>query len=325
MDSITQAVLGASIGEALLGEKIGKKGAILGAIVATIPDLDVAMYLFFDSYEMLRIHRGFSHSILFTILFAFLVAYILRQFKWTKSISYFRLWLFSWLSLFTHIILDAFTSYGTQLLLPFSDHRIGWDSINVVDPIYTIPLIIGLFFSVYWYKNSLKRYIPNVIGLFVSTLYLFTTLGIKSVVNNNFEEDLTSNNISYQSITTMPVGVAGINWYGMARNDDSLYLKKISLLSDVMTPIEAFPINDNLLDILKPEVADEMRWFAKGNYTALKDGNKIRIYNLQVDMRGIVKDGEKKYPTAGYFELTPLSNGEVIFSSGSHGMKNKVK
>lgn len=58
MDSITQAVLGAAIGEAVLGEKTGSKGAILGAGIATIPDLDVALYLFFDKFEMLSIHRG---------------------------------------------------------------------------------------------------------------------------------------------------------------------------------------------------------------------------------------------------------------------------
>ena len=41
MDSLTQAALGAAIGEAVLGKKIGRKAAILGAIGGTIPDLDV--------------------------------------------------------------------------------------------------------------------------------------------------------------------------------------------------------------------------------------------------------------------------------------------
>jgi inner membrane protein len=68
MDSITQGVLGAAIGEAILGKKIGSKGAIIGAIVATIPDLDVILYLFYSKFEMLSIHRGFSHSIVFSIL-----------------------------------------------------------------------------------------------------------------------------------------------------------------------------------------------------------------------------------------------------------------
>ena len=142
MDSLTQAALGAAIGEATLGKHIGNKGAVLGAIVATIPDLDVALYLFYDKFEMLSIHRGFSHSIVFSMIGAFLIAYVLQRIKWTKMVSYLKLWIFTWLTLFTHILLDAFTSYGTQLFLPFTDRRISFDSINIVDPIYTIPLLV---------------------------------------------------------------------------------------------------------------------------------------------------------------------------------------
>ena len=68
MDSITQATLGAAIGQALLGKKIGGKAAVLGAIVATIPDLDVVLLPLYDSLERISIHRGFSHSILFQSL-----------------------------------------------------------------------------------------------------------------------------------------------------------------------------------------------------------------------------------------------------------------
>ena len=318
MDSITQAALGASIGEAILGKKIGKKGAILGAAIATLPDLDVALYMIFDSYDMLRIHRGFSHSILFTILFSFLLAFILQRIKWTKIISYSRLWLFCWLSLFTHVILDTFTSYGTQLLLPFSDRRLGFDAINVVDPVYTIPLIGGLFLSLFWFKESTRRHIPNYIGLMVSTMYLFSTLGLKNEVTNNFKGQLVSRDIPYESITTIPVGIASAKWYGIARTEDSLYLQKLSLIANSKHPIEAFPINSDLLHQLKPEEANEMKWFAKDNYIVTQDENEIRIYNLQVDMRGVIYDGKEKYPTAGYFKFFQDSNGEMMFSSGSH-------
>ena len=82
--------------------------------------------------------------------------------------------------------------------------------------------------------------------------------------------------------------------------------------------VESFPINDNLLSTLNSDVADKMRWFAKGNYTVESDGHKLRIYNLQVDMRGVLKNGDNKFPTLGYFEITPLDNNEFKFSSGAH-------
>ncbi len=212
MDSVTQAALGAAIGEAVLGKKIGGKGAVLGAIIATVPDLDVALYLLYDKFEMLSIHRGFSHSIVFSMLGAFLIAYALQRIKWTKQIGYQRLWIFACLALFTHMLLDAFTAYGTQLFLPFSDARIGFDSINIVDPVYTIPLLIGLICCLYLFKNKPNRAVFNYIGIAISTVYLFGTLGVKNHVAEHFKNELAKQNISYNSLLTMPVGIANINW-----------------------------------------------------------------------------------------------------------------
>ena len=85
MDSITPGVLGAAIGEATLGKKVGNKGAIIGAIVATIPDLDIILYLFYSKFETLTIHRGFSHSIVFSIMGALLISYVLSKMKWFQA------------------------------------------------------------------------------------------------------------------------------------------------------------------------------------------------------------------------------------------------
>jgi inner membrane protein len=318
MDSITQAVLGAAIGEAVLGKKIGGKGAILGAAVATIPDLDVALYLFYDKFEMLSIHRGYSHSILFSIIGAFLIACILQQIKWSKTINYWRLWIFTWLALFTHMLLDTFTAYGTQLFLPFSDARVGFDSVNVVDPVYTLPLLLGLVFSVFIYKNKPLRPIFNSIGIIISSLYLLATLGVKHHVAQHFRAELAEQNIAYHSLLTMPVGVANINWYGVAKTDGGLYMHQYSILKDSHVQFEYFPTNDHLLEGVNPTLVDRMKWFAKGFYTVEKDGDKLRFYNLQVDMRGIVREGNKKAPTAGYFMITPHEDGSFGFSSGAH-------
>lgn len=319
MDSITQAALGAAIGEVVLGEKIGKKGAILGAIIATIPDLDVALYLFYDKFEMLSIHRGYSHSILFSIIAAFLIAYLLQRIKWTKTISFQRLWLFTWLALFTHALLDSFTAYGTQLFLPFSDARVGFDSINVVDPVYTIPIITGLFFSLYLFKYKPSRPIYNYIGLIISSLYLLGTLGIKHQVNQHFKEILDKQNIAYHSLLTMPVGIANINWYGVAKTNDGIYMDNYSILKEHPISFEYFPTNDYLLKEVNPALVNRMKWFAKGFYTVAKDKHQLRFYNLQVDMRGIFKTETLKAPTAGYFIIVPYSDGQFEFSSGTHG------
>jgi membrane-bound metal-dependent hydrolase YbcI (DUF457 family) len=77
MDSLTQIVLGAAVGEVVLGRKVGNKAMLWGAIAGTIPDLDVYQSLIFDSLKANELHRGFSHSILFSVIFAPLLAWIL--------------------------------------------------------------------------------------------------------------------------------------------------------------------------------------------------------------------------------------------------------
>jgi inner membrane protein len=316
MDSITQGVLGAAVGEALLGKKTGNKGAFIGAIIATVPDLDVILYLFYDKFEMLSIHRGFSHSIVFSIIGGLLMAFVLSKINGFKNLKFISLFLFVWLCLFTHILLDTFTAYGTQLLLPFSNKRLGFDSINVVDPVYTIPLILGLLLSLWVYKSKPDRSKFNNYGLLISSFYLIFTLLNKDGVNTSISKRLSLESIEYSSLLTMPVGIANVNWSGVAKGTDSIYMVKHALFSNNNNPIDVFPINEEYLNQVDKHVAEKMRWFAKGFYTVEKENEKVRIYNLQVDMRGIVTIGNKKAPTAGYFEVSN-NDGKVMFSSGS--------
>jgi inner membrane protein len=316
MDSITQAALGATIGEAILGKKIGNKAALTGAIIATIPDLDVILYLFYDKLEMLSIHRGLSHSISFSILGALLIAIILSKLRWFKDLRYNILVLFSWLCLFTHILLDSFTAYGTQLLAPFSASRIGFDSINVVDPFYTVHLIMGLILSLWFFRSKKDRSRFNNFGLMISSLYLIFTLINKENVKKAISARMEDQSIEYNDLLTMPVGIGNTMWYGVAKGRDSIFMMKHSILSDQNHSIISFPINEHYLNEIDESIADKMRWFAKGFYTVDKIDKTIRIYNLQVDMRGIVQAGNKKAPTVGYFEITN-KNGKSEFSSGS--------
>jgi len=320
MDSITQATLGAAIGEAILGKKVRNKGAIMGAIVATIPDLDVILYLFYDKYEMLSIHRGFSHSIVFSVITAIPMAIILCKLKWFREIKFKKLLLCTWLCLITHMLLDTFTAYGTQLFSPFRNTRIGFDSINVVDPVYTAPLIIGLIFSLWIFRSKPKKSLFNIYGLVFSSLYLIFTLINREGVKADILNRIANENIEYNSLLIMPIGIANMNWYGVAKGEDSLYIMKHSSLISKENPIEAFPIHEEYLYEIDEKVANKMRWFAKGFYTVEKEDEKIRIYNLQVDMRGIVKNGLKKAPTVGYFEIS-TKNGKPELSSGS--LKNQ--
>lgn len=319
MDSLTQAALGAAVGEAVLGKKIGNKAPIIGAVIGTIPDLDVFLTLFFDELRKISIHRGYSHSIVFCLVGAFLFAYILNRIKWTEVVSYRRLWIFSFLALFTHVLLDAFTNFGTQLFLPFTDWRVSFDSISIIDPIYTAPLTIGVLCSMFIFKKEDKRRgFPNNIGIIASSLYLLFTLANKQHIENVFNTQLEQQNTPFFRMLTVPVTIGNTTWYGVAKDKTHLHIGKYSRLKKNKIEFHSFPINDQLLDGLDERLVERLKWFAQGYYTVAEKDGKIRVYNMQCDMQGVRQYGDYKAPTAFYFEIEPHEDSTYKLHTGMH-------
>lgn len=319
MDSITQAALGASIGEAVAGRKLGNKAAAVGAMIGTIPDLDVLLLLFIDEVSKISFHRGISHSIFFCVIVSIFLAYLMGKSKWTKELSFSRSYFMTFFCLFTHVLLDSFTTYGTQLLLPFSDWRVSFDSINIIDPFYTVPLIIGLLLSLLVYhENHERRSIPNNIGLIIGAIYLLFTLANKQHVQREFYKQLYGQNIPSYGILTVPVKIGNVNWYGVAKGKENLHIGHYSITSQNKIQFESFPINDELLEAIDPKLISKLKWVSQGYYTvAQKDGN-IRVYNMQCDMQGIRNYGDYKAPTAFYYELSRNKDNTIKLTTGMH-------
>ena len=74
MDSLSQIVLGAAVGEVVLGRRIGNRAMVWGAVAGTIPDMDVLGKYFLSELDNLAFHRGISHSLLFCVLGAWALA-----------------------------------------------------------------------------------------------------------------------------------------------------------------------------------------------------------------------------------------------------------
>lgn len=210
MDSITQIVLGAAVGELILGKKIGNKAALWGAIGGTIPDLDVIGQFFMSDIDGLLFHRGFMHSIFFVFLIGPLISYIPYKIYLHKyiKITYFDWWLLIFSALITHPLLDGFTTWGTQLFWPFN-YRVAIKSIFVVDPLYTIPFAFFLLFSLCLPKYSIKRRVLNSTGLMISTLFLLYTPIRQMNVKQIIISDLISKKIEFEqvSIRALPLNI----------------------------------------------------------------------------------------------------------------------
>lgn len=170
MDSITQIALGASVAAAAGIKPFGRNVLIVGAILGTLPDLDVLIN-YPTAIENFTYHRGFSHSLFVLFPLAFILYQLILWRKPTLSSHKTALFLVILLPLITHPLLDAFTSYGTQLLWPMTMQPIAWSSIFIIDPFYTVPLLIAV--GGLWFQRASKNWQKvNQVMLIISSLYL---------------------------------------------------------------------------------------------------------------------------------------------------------
>jgi len=142
MDPLTQGVFGAALPLSTRGKSQTRTASAAGFLAGMAADLDVLIRSPSDGLLFLEYHRQFTHSFLFIPIGGLLVAalFFLVARRWLR-VDFLRLWLFSSLGYATHGLLDAATSYGTQLLWPISDRRFSFSIISVVDPLFTLPLL----------------------------------------------------------------------------------------------------------------------------------------------------------------------------------------
>ena len=279
MDSLTQIVLGAAVGEVVLGRKVGNKAMIYGAIAGTIPDLDVFVGNAYDTVTALEIHRGFSHSLVFSILTGPLIGFVLS--KLHKSASWKDWSLLMFWGLFTHPILDCFTTWGTQLFWPF-DLRIAFKTIFVIDPLYTLPFLICLLIASRYQRTARKRKKWNHLGIILSSFYLLITIVMKGITYTKFEAALQREGINYSELETKPSPFNSILWTANVKTKDAFLIGDYSILDTQPINFRRFPKNHNKIQDLN--AYDNLRRLVNitnGWYTITQQGDKLYFNDLR--------------------------------------------
>ncbi len=289
MDNITHIVLGAALGEAVAGKRIGKRALFAGAIAGNIPDIDVFLATYQSVPDSLLSHRGFTHSILFCVPATFLFSWLFRRWKHSGSDD-FVLWLkvFS-LGLFSHILLDACTSYGTGWFEPFSHYRVSFNNIFVVDPFYTLPMLVSFIALLILKRNANKRKLWNAIGFGLSTAYLAYASFVKITINTTVEENLASNKISAQEYVTTPTPLNCFLWYIMVKDSTGFYLGYHSVFDKTeKIDFHFYPQNQAMLaPFLKDKGVDKLVRFSEGYYCLTADDSaQIDFHDLRFGQIG---------------------------------------
>ena len=318
MDSLTQIVLGASVAEATLGKKIGNKAIVLGAIAGTIPDLDIVTRFFVDDLTASVMHRGFSHSLIFPFVAALILAWILKKIYSSYTHVSFNDWFkMFFLAIITHPLLDAQTTWGTQLFWPF-EWRVAVENIFIIDPIYTLPFLTFLILTAFQKRLSKKRRLFNSLGLIISSAYLLVTLSFKGVAHYNIAKGLEENNIEYKDINTRATYFNSILWSSQIELEDSYIFTYYSLF-DKSKPIfsKKFAKNHYMLQpFIDEKKIQQLIILSNGHYLMTNENDELIFWNLKLGLKGF---DENASPYIWSYVIKN-NNGEIFFDEKNEKM-----
>ncbi|CAH8285826.1 inner membrane protein [Mariniflexile fucanivorans] len=308
MDSLTQIVLGAAVGEAVLGKKVGNKAMLYGAIAGTIPDLDVLASQVTDTVTALEVHRGFTHSIFFSIVAGLILGWLVSKYETYKDVKGWS-WLFFWCFV-THPILDAHTTWGTQLFWPF-DYRLAFKTIFVIDPLYTLPFLVFLILALLQKREAPKRKFYNNMGLMVSSVYLLLTFLLKGVAFKEFKSALKNQQVDYVDIETKPAPFNTILWTANVDTKDAYLIGDYSFFDKNPIHFERYPKNHELIaHLITNEKVQRMINISKGWYTITKKRDTLLFNDLRFGLLSMKPNSQN---FIFQYEIKTNNLGEVSF------------
>lgn len=304
MDSITQIALGIAVAEVCAGKKLKNRSFLYGAIFGTIPDLDVLVGLFLTAVEGIRIHRGLSHSIFLFIFLSPFLGWLVSKIEKGK-INFLNATKMVFWCLFTHVLLDMFTSWGTQILWPL-EHRFALKTIFVIDPLYTIPLLITLVMV--WKTKEIplrQKYVWR--GLFISSAYLILSCFIKLYALNQFEKALKNQGIQYSEIIVKPTAFNLILWNANVSTADDYLLGDYSLLDSQAISFTAYSKNTTLESKLKGNSDfEKLKKVSEGWYIISQQNESLYFNDLRF---GLLNDNPQQPQFAFSYQFIVTDSG----------------
>ena len=284
MDPLTQGVLGAALPQSISNKKSLGIIGILGFLSGLAPDLDIFIRSESDPILFLEFHRQFTHSLIF-IPFGGLICALVLYYLISKrfKISFKDTWIYSTLGYATHGLLDACTSYGTLLFWPFSQTRIAWNNISIIDPLFTIPLLI-LIVTAGLKQKKIYAFIAILWAIFYLLLGVYQkneAIKVGKIIAKSREHIITR-------ITVKPSIGNLLLWKSIYETQDKFYVDAIRLgwspkifngeSIDKINIQSAFP----WLMVKSQQAKDieRFKWFSNG-YIAINPKNKNQILDIR--------------------------------------------
>jgi len=307
VDLITQAALGAVMGGLVLGKKLGRPAIGWGTLFGVLPDADAMLTPLIDTAWDLKIHRGITHSILLTLVLSYALAKPLAK-RWKKQkVTPQRAGALVFLAWSTHLLIDCFTAYGTQALWPFSGYPVSFDNLFIIDPVFTMPLLVAVIWGLLikaptWKKGQGIKMMAICLG--ISCFYVGLSFWAKDAVSSAVKRDLAQREIAFERKMEAPAPFSILLWRCLIERDGEIWMAYRSVF-DGDKPVlwTIFPKQQEVLDEWSenPEAWEvrEIRRFSKDWCLARPTPKGVWIVDLRF---GEYREWDKRG-----LELRPLN------------------
>lgn len=287
MDPVTHAALGAVTGELVLGRQIGRRSLGWGALFGVLPDWDAIPCLLMNTAWDLRIHRGLSHSLLLCLMLSWLLAKPLAK-RWKKDkVSPRQVGLFLFLAMGSHILIDIFTVYGTRIFDPFWGYPVSTDNIFIIDPVFTIPLLVAVIIGCFvkpkdWKKGAGIRSAWWCLG--ISCLYIGLSFWAKHTVSGAVAGDLARRGVAVQRRMEGPTPFNILLWRVVVERPGEIWVGYRSVFDPAELPVSWVMVPKGEAAMAKH--ADEwevkvVREFSKGWWIAREAPGGLWLVDLR--------------------------------------------
>jgi inner membrane protein len=288
MDSLSQIVLGAAVAAVIAPAHHRRAALLAGAALGTLPDLDsIPIALFTDDpIALMTVHRSFSHSLFVLPLVGWLIWWLFRRYGKGRVAESPARWFWAiQLALVTHPLLDAFTVYGTQLLWPLPSAPVMWSSVFIIDPAYTLWLLVACIVAWVAAEKPLAQR-ALAVGLALSTAYLGGSLLAKSAVDREADRALAAMGLQDAPRFSVPMPFNTLLWRVVAMTPTGYVEGQRSLVADKgMMTFRGHPSNvQALAEAGRIPAVQRLQWFNRGFMRAQVQGDVLVLSDLRMGM-----------------------------------------
>lgn len=329
------------MGELVLGRKLGWKGMVWGLFFGTLPDLDVLVYPYLDRVAQLYWHRGISHSILLMVLASLLFAKPLSWLHRKRGVTAKEAGWFVFLAWSTHVLIDVFTTYGTQVFEPFSDQRVAFNNLFIIDLFFTLPLLFCVF---YWPWKGVRHLIarrrwsragadPDEVpefpvfsrrrassALALSCLYVLFSFVMKMWAVDQIKGQVAEEIPNAKVIAVAPTPFNTLLWRGLIETEDAYFVTYWSPFDKKPGAFEYLLKSHELAKPFEGQALFEgLKWFARDHWIA-RAGPEGKVVFIDVRF-GEVRDLENRQ-LLPFFQWRLSYNDEGKMEANSYRPRN---